>query len=77
MVLVINFKCPTYVEDYIHRIGRTARFGKKGCAINLTCDSTNGSLMEYYKKYSIQAIDLPVNFVNYMNWNDNTYCINN
>tara|TARA_B110000503_G_C7079371_1_gene384450 strand:+ start:1068 stop:1298 length:231 start_codon:yes stop_codon:yes gene_type:complete len=33
IVLVINFKCPTYVEDYIHRIGRTGRAGKKGTAI--------------------------------------------
>ena len=28
--LVINFRCPNHMEDYIHRIGRTGRAGKKG-----------------------------------------------
>ena len=30
--LVINFRCPNHMEDYIHRIGRTGRAGKKGVA---------------------------------------------
>ena len=30
--LVINFNCPNHKEDYIHRIGRTGRAGKKGIA---------------------------------------------
>jgi len=33
IVLVINFKCPNHLEDYIHRIGRTGRAGNKGTAI--------------------------------------------
>lgn len=33
--LVINYTFPLTVEDYIHRIGRTARAGKKGKAITL------------------------------------------
>ena len=32
---VINFDVPPNYEDYIHRIGRTARAGKKGNAITL------------------------------------------
>jgi len=31
--LVINFDAPKKIEDYIHRIGRTGRAGKKGEAI--------------------------------------------
>ena len=30
--LVINFRCPNHMEEYIHRIGRTGRAGKKGIA---------------------------------------------
>ena len=33
LVLVINYRCPNHMEDYIHRIGRTGRAGKKGTSI--------------------------------------------
>ncbi|KAJ4367527.1 pre-mRNA processing RNA-helicase [Neocucurbitaria cava] len=33
--LVINFDCPTHLEDYVHRCGRTGRAGNKGTAITL------------------------------------------
>lgn len=32
--LVINHDMPTTREKYIHRIGRSGRFGRKGVAIN-------------------------------------------
>ena len=35
--VVINFNLPLVAEDYIHRIGRTARAGKEGKAISLVC----------------------------------------
>jgi len=31
--LVVNYDAPTHYEDYVHRIGRTGRAGKKGTAI--------------------------------------------
>lgn len=30
VVLVINFCCPSHIEDYVHRIGRTGRAGNIG-----------------------------------------------
>ena len=33
--LVINYDLPTNRENYIHRIGRSGRFGRKGVAINV------------------------------------------
>ncbi len=35
---VINYDLPEDSENYIHRIGRTARAGKTGCAISLACE---------------------------------------
>ena len=36
---VFNFELPTHAEVYVHRIGRTARAGKRGVAISLVADS--------------------------------------
>ena len=33
LAMVINFDCPTHLEDYVHRCGRTGRAGNKGTAI--------------------------------------------
>merc|ERR550534_1995885 len=33
--LVVNFNFPNCVEDYVHRIGRTARQGRKGTAVTM------------------------------------------
>jgi ATP-dependent RNA helicase RhlB len=35
---VINFDLPQDAEDYVHRIGRTARLGAKGDAISFACE---------------------------------------
>ncbi len=35
---VFNFDLPQDAEDYVHRIGRTARVGEKGEAVSLACD---------------------------------------
>jgi ATP-dependent RNA helicase RhlB len=35
---VINYDLPQDAEDYVHRIGRTARVGAKGTAISLACE---------------------------------------
>ena len=35
--VVVNFELPTKAEDYVHRIGRTARAGASGIAISLAC----------------------------------------
>jgi ATP-dependent RNA helicase RhlB len=36
---VINYDLPQDVEDYVHRIGRTARFGASGEAISFICEN--------------------------------------
>lgn len=43
---VINFDLPQDAEDYIHRIGRTARAGASGDAISFACEDYSFSLPE-------------------------------
>lgn len=52
---VINYDLPQDPEDYVHRIGRTARAGAEGKAISLACDEYVYSLqdIEAYIKQSI------------------------
>ena len=52
---VINFDLPTDAEDYVHRIGRTARAGATGTAISLICETYAMSLIdiEEYIEHSI------------------------
>ena len=38
LAMVFNFDCPTHLEDYVHRCGRTGRAGNKGTAITLLED---------------------------------------
>ena len=39
---VINFDLPTDIDDYVHRIGRTGRAGKKGLATAFFTDKDAG-----------------------------------
>ena len=42
--LVINYDLPSDRENYIHRIGRGGRFGRKGVAINFVTDEDKRAL---------------------------------
>jgi len=54
---VINFDLPQDAEDYVHRIGRTARAGASGDAISFACEDFSFSLpdIEEYIGHSIQS----------------------
>jgi ATP-dependent RNA helicase RhlB len=52
---VINFDLPQDAEDYVHRIGRTARAGEAGEAISFACESYVYSLPDI-EKYIDQKI---------------------
>lgn len=43
--VVINFELPTNIEDYVHRIGRTGRAGKKGDAYSIVCHTDNPKVL--------------------------------
>jgi len=58
--LVINFELPMNRENYIHRIGRSGRFGKKGVSINLLCNNEAKMKEDIERFYSINMEELPL-----------------
>merc|ERR1712200_218197 len=60
--LVINYDLPNHRENYIHRIGRGGRFGRKGVAINFATEEDWRVLrdIEQYYNPSIEAMPMDV-----------------
>jgi len=58
---VYNYDIPSDSKDYVHRIGRTARAGKEGQAINILAsrDYENFSNIVNFEKVKIEPVDLP------------------
>jgi ATP-dependent RNA helicase RhlE len=57
---VVNFDMPTSAEDYVHRIGRTARAGRSGTAVSLLAPEDHESLRDIERKIGtvIECADL-------------------
>ncbi len=48
---VINYDMPRSADTYVHRIGRTGRAGKKGCAINIV-EGHDVGMLERVERYT-------------------------
>jgi translation initiation factor 4A len=59
--LVINYDLPTNRENYIHRIGRGGRFGRKGVAINFVTVEDLRTLKELEVFYHTSIEEMPAN----------------
>jgi len=59
--LVINYDLPVNRENYIHRIGRSGRFGRKGVAINFLNISDSRYLRDIEQFYNTQIEEMPMN----------------
>jgi ATP-dependent RNA helicase len=59
--LVINYDLPTNRELYIHRIGRSGRYGRKGVAINFVREEDVRVLRDIEQYYSTQIDEMPMN----------------
>ena len=57
--LVINYELPVQKENYIHRIGRAGRFGRKGVTINLISPEEKRAVAEIEEHWKITLEVLP------------------
>jgi len=59
--LVINYDLPRNLENYIHRIGRSGRFGRKGVAINFVTAEDVRNLRDLEQFYNTSVEEMPAN----------------
>jgi len=56
---VINFDIPRDISTYLHRIGRSGRWGRKGMGLNLITERDVEKMREIEQYYSTQITELP------------------
>jgi len=59
--LVINFDLPRDHANYIHRIGRSGRYGRKGVAINFLASEDVRAMREIEQIYETRVEEMPAN----------------
>jgi len=57
--VVINYDIPRNIDNYIHRIGRSGRYGRKGVAINFVTYYDQRRLQEIERFYSTTIDEMP------------------
>ncbi len=60
--IVINYDLSRDLECYLHRIGRSGRFGRKGLAINFVSPADVPILRELERHYGVVIEELPMDF---------------
>jgi len=60
--VVINFDIPKNKHTYLHRIGRSGRWGRKGLAINFVAKKDNTYIKEIENWYQTEIQELPENY---------------
>ena len=60
--IVINFDIPKCVHNYLHRIGRSGRWGRKGVAINFITRDDISTLKRIESHYKTNIHELPTTF---------------
>jgi len=64
--VVINYDLPKNRETYLHRIGRSGRFGRKGVAINFVTARSKYILTELERYYDTRIEEMPTNIGDYI-----------
>lgn len=59
VTLVVNYDIPSSFDAYLHRIGRSGRFGRKGVAINFVTTEEIELIQEIEKHFATHIDELP------------------
>jgi translation initiation factor 4A len=65
--VVINFDIPKCVHTYLHRIGRSGRWGRKGTGVNFVTRRDFVKMKEIESHYNTQINEMPSNLGNILN----------
>lgn len=65
--IVINFDVPKSEHTYLHRIGRSGRWGRKGIAINFVTRHDGARLKQFEEYYSTEIAEMPSNWSEHLN----------
>merc|ERR1719235_281449 len=57
--LVVNYDMPKAIDDYVHRIGRTGRAGRKGSALSFVNDRSRGLVRPLYELLMENGQEVP------------------
>ena len=57
--VVINFDFPKTAETYLHRVGRSGRYGHLGLAINFITDNDKESILKIEEELDTDIAPLP------------------
>ena len=64
--IVINFDVPKSEHTYLHRIGRSGRWGRKGIAINFVTRHDGAKLKHFEEYYNTQIEEMPGNWTEHL-----------
>jgi superfamily II DNA/RNA helicase len=65
--VVINFDIPKCVHTYLHRIGRSGRWGRKGTGLNFVTRRDFAKMKEIESHYNTQINEMPADLGNILN----------
>ena len=64
--IVINFDIPRSEHTYLHRIGRSGRWGRKGIAINFQTKHDSLRLKKFEEYYDTEIVEMPANYTEHL-----------